>query len=118
MVQKHMMPEHPLMLRQGTSKHDMEYAMKSIDLITFKGTEALIVWNTNSVEQHLSRFLPFPTLQGKMGSLFKPMLPLTHIHDQEPSLRSAKLQPPSQTDSSPHLEFMPTTPLLTNGEPA
>ncbi|GAA6097065.1 voltage-dependent N-type calcium channel subunit alpha-1B isoform X1 [Tachysurus ichikawai] len=55
---------------------------------------------------------------GKMGSLFKPMLPLTHIHDQEPSLRSAKLQPPSQTDSSPHLEFMPTTPLLTNGEPA
>ncbi|XP_026998194.2 voltage-dependent N-type calcium channel subunit alpha-1B isoform X10 [Tachysurus fulvidraco] len=55
---------------------------------------------------------------GKMGSLFKPMLPLTHIHDQEPSLRSGKLQPPSQTDSSPHPEFMPTTPLLTNGEPA
>ncbi|XP_053096179.1 voltage-dependent N-type calcium channel subunit alpha-1B isoform X4 [Pangasianodon hypophthalmus] len=52
----------------------------------------------------------------KMGSLFKPMLPLTHIHEQEPSIKSAKL-PPFQTDSSPHPEFPPTTPLLTNGEP-
>lgn len=59
----------------------------------------------------------FPTLQNKMGSLFKPMLPLTHIHEQEPSIKCAKLPPPSQTDSSPYLEFPPTTPLFTNGEP-
>lgn len=60
----------------------------------------------------------FPALQSKMGSLFKPMLPLTHIHEQEPTIKSAKMMPPSsQTDSSFHPEFPPTTLLLTNGEP-
>lgn len=59
----------------------------------------------------------FPTLQSKMGSLFKPMLPLTHIQEQELSVNNAKLSPPSQTDSPPYSEFPPTTPLLSNGEP-
>ncbi|KAF5896241.1 voltage-dependent N-type calcium channel subunit alpha-1B-like isoform X3, partial [Clarias magur] len=50
----------------------------------------------------------------KMGSLFKPMLPLTHIHEQEQIMKSSKTPP---SDSYPYSEFPPTTTLLTNGEP-
>ncbi|TSK72080.1 Voltage-dependent N-type calcium channel subunit alpha-1B [Bagarius yarrelli] len=66
--------------------------------------------------KRLQEQTPTGTL-GKMGSLFKPMLPLTHLHEQEPSTRSAKPPPSFQTDSSLHPMFTPTTPLLTNGDP-
>ncbi|XP_062867334.1 voltage-dependent N-type calcium channel subunit alpha-1B [Trichomycterus rosablanca] len=52
----------------------------------------------------------------KMSSLFKPMLPLTHIHE-EPPMKSARPPHLFQTDAAPLPEFPPTTPLLTNGEP-
>ncbi|KAJ8339448.1 hypothetical protein SKAU_G00362340 [Synaphobranchus kaupii] len=54
--------------------------------------------------------------QSKMGSLFRPMLPLTHVQDQEPLLGNAKPQP---TKPHPQPEPQPEAPLtttsLTNG---
>uniref|UniRef100_A0A3B4D878 Voltage-dependent N-type calcium channel subunit alpha n=1 Tax=Pygocentrus nattereri TaxID=42514 RepID=A0A3B4D878_PYGNA len=54
--------------------------------------------------------------QSKMGALFKPMLPLTHLHDQESSIKSTKLSFRPQPDAAPQPELPPTSPFLTNGE--
>ncbi|KAJ8395885.1 hypothetical protein AAFF_G00027680 [Aldrovandia affinis] len=56
--------------------------------------------------------------QGKMGALFRPMLPLPHTQDQEPLLSNAK-PPPTQPLPQPEAEFqpeaLPITTSLTNG---
>lgn len=55
-------------------------------------------------------------LQSKMGALFKPMLPLTHLHDQESSIKICKPPPHSYPDAAPQPESSNSDPLLTNGE--
>ncbi|XP_035382876.1 voltage-dependent N-type calcium channel subunit alpha-1B isoform X5 [Electrophorus electricus] len=54
--------------------------------------------------------------QSKMGALFKPLLPLTHLHDYEPPIKSGRPPPVSQDDAAPQPALPPTTPLMTNGE--
>ncbi|XP_057215568.1 voltage-dependent N-type calcium channel subunit alpha-1B-like isoform X2 [Triplophysa rosa] len=57
-----------------------------------------------------------PTLgtQSKVGVLFKPMLPLTHLHEQVPLV--PKDPPPCQSDSTPQPELTPTNFHMTNGD--
>ncbi|KAI4902644.1 hypothetical protein NFI96_028704 [Prochilodus magdalenae] len=66
--------------------------------------------------KRLQQQQPSGGTQSKMGALFKPMLPLTHLHDQDSSIKITK--PPSRPypDASPHPEPLPTASLLTNGE--
>ncbi|XP_060791513.1 voltage-dependent N-type calcium channel subunit alpha-1B isoform X4 [Neoarius graeffei] len=92
---------------------------KHNDLTVGKVYAALMIFDyyKQNRAKRLQEQQPTSGALSKMGSLFKPMLPLTHIHEQEPSVKSAKLPPPPQTDSSPHPELPPTNPLLTNGEP-
>lgn len=52
--------------------------------------------------------------QSKVGVLFRPMLPLTHLHDQDPML--PKSPTPSQLDTTPQPEAPPTSFHLTNGD--
>ncbi|KAG7476842.1 hypothetical protein MATL_G00087110 [Megalops atlanticus] len=52
--------------------------------------------------------------QGKVGALFRPMLPLAHMQDQEPLLSNAK-PPPTQPEPQPQPEPPPTDTSLTNG---
>lgn len=52
--------------------------------------------------------------QSKVGVLFRPMLPLTHLHDQHPML--PKSPTPSQLDTTPQPEAPPTSFHLTNGD--
>ncbi|XP_076140918.1 voltage-dependent N-type calcium channel subunit alpha-1B [Alosa pseudoharengus] len=54
-------------------------------------------------------------IPGKVGALFRPMLPLTQIQEQTPLVTSAKAPPAAQPDSLPQPEPPPTT-SLTNGE--
>ncbi|XP_048022437.1 voltage-dependent N-type calcium channel subunit alpha-1B isoform X9 [Megalobrama amblycephala] len=55
-----------------------------------------------------------PGTQSKVGVLFRPMLPLTHLHDQEPMLPQAL--PASQLETTPQPEAPPTSFHLTNGD--
>ncbi|XP_072517638.1 voltage-dependent N-type calcium channel subunit alpha-1B isoform X2 [Salminus brasiliensis] len=66
--------------------------------------------------KRLQQQQPSGGTQSKMGALFKPMLPLTHLHDQEPPIKSTKLPLRFQPDASPQPESPPTASLLTNGE--
>ncbi|KAL0163030.1 hypothetical protein M9458_042426, partial [Cirrhinus mrigala] len=50
----------------------------------------------------------------KVGVLFRPMLPLTHLHDQEPLV--PKALPSSQSDTTPQPDAPPTSFHLTNGD--
>uniref|UniRef100_A0A671Q3B8 Voltage-dependent N-type calcium channel subunit alpha n=1 Tax=Sinocyclocheilus anshuiensis TaxID=1608454 RepID=A0A671Q3B8_9TELE len=55
-----------------------------------------------------------PGTQSKVGVLFRPMLPLTHLHDQEPLV--LKAPPSSQSDTTPQPDAPPTSFHLTNGD--
>ncbi|XP_026052234.1 voltage-dependent N-type calcium channel subunit alpha-1B-like isoform X2 [Carassius auratus] len=55
-----------------------------------------------------------PGTQSKVGVLFRPMLPLTHLHDQEPLV--LKAPPSSQSDTTPQPDAPPTSLNLTNGD--
>uniref|UniRef100_A0A8C2KCU6 Voltage-dependent N-type calcium channel subunit alpha n=1 Tax=Cyprinus carpio TaxID=7962 RepID=A0A8C2KCU6_CYPCA len=55
-----------------------------------------------------------PGTQSKVGILFRPMLPLTHLHDQEPLV--LKAPPSSQIDTTPQPDAPPTSFHLTNGD--
>ncbi|XP_016403744.1 probable voltage-dependent N-type calcium channel subunit alpha-1B [Sinocyclocheilus rhinocerous] len=55
-----------------------------------------------------------PGTQSKVGVLFRPMLPLTHLHDQEPLV--LKVPPSSQSDTTPQPDAPPTSFHLTNGD--
>ncbi|XP_042603674.1 voltage-dependent N-type calcium channel subunit alpha-1B isoform X10 [Cyprinus carpio] len=55
-----------------------------------------------------------PGTQSKVGVLFRPMLPLTHLNDQEPLV--LKAPPSSQSDTTPHPDAPPTSFHLTNGD--
>ncbi|XP_076836896.1 voltage-dependent N-type calcium channel subunit alpha-1B [Brachyhypopomus gauderio] len=54
--------------------------------------------------------------QSKIGALFKPLLPLTHLHDYEPPIKSGRLPPLCQMDAAAQPTLPPTTSLVTNGE--
>ncbi|XP_029921994.1 voltage-dependent N-type calcium channel subunit alpha-1B isoform X2 [Myripristis murdjan] len=47
--------------------------------------------------------------QSKMGALFRPMLPLTHIQEAEPPISSPKPPSPSKPEPEPQLDVPPTT---------
>ncbi|KAI5091433.1 voltage-dependent N-type calcium channel subunit alpha-1B isoform X2, partial [Silurus meridionalis] len=99
---------------------NLEYAQVFYNELTVgKVYAALMIFDyyKQNRAKRLQEQQPTSGTLSKIGSLFKPMLPLTHIHEQEPPFKGAKLPHPSRTDSSPHLDFHPTTPLLTNGEP-
>ncbi|XP_016085063.1 voltage-dependent N-type calcium channel subunit alpha-1B-like [Sinocyclocheilus grahami] len=55
-----------------------------------------------------------PGTQSKVGVLFRPMLPLTHLHNQEPLV--LKAPPSSQSDTAPQPDAPPTSFHLTNGD--
>ncbi|XP_026090474.1 voltage-dependent N-type calcium channel subunit alpha-1B isoform X7 [Carassius auratus] len=55
-----------------------------------------------------------PGTQSKAGILFRPMLPLTHLHNQEPLV--LKAPPSSQSDTTPQPDAPPTSFHLTNGD--
>uniref|UniRef100_A0A673IXE3 Voltage-dependent N-type calcium channel subunit alpha n=1 Tax=Sinocyclocheilus rhinocerous TaxID=307959 RepID=A0A673IXE3_9TELE len=55
-----------------------------------------------------------PGTQSKVGVLFRPMLPLTHLHGQEPLV--LKALPSSQLDTTPQPDAPPTSFHLTNGD--
>lgn len=49
--------------------------------------------------------------QSKLGSLFRPMLPLTHIQEVEPPICSPKLPLSPQPEPEAKPELLPTTSL-------
>ncbi|XP_016141680.1 voltage-dependent N-type calcium channel subunit alpha-1B-like [Sinocyclocheilus grahami] len=55
-----------------------------------------------------------PGTQSKVGVLFRPMLPLTHLHSQEPLV--LKAPPSSQLHTTPQPDAPPTSFHLTNGD--
>ncbi|XP_056303118.1 voltage-dependent N-type calcium channel subunit alpha-1B [Danio aesculapii] len=55
-----------------------------------------------------------PGTQSKVGVLFRPMLPLTHLHDQETLV--PKGPPPSHLEITPQSDATPTSFHLTNGD--
>ncbi|KAM3873751.1 putative voltage-dependent N-type calcium channel subunit alpha-1B [Diretmus argenteus] len=52
--------------------------------------------------------------QSKIGALFRPMLPLTHIQEVVPPISSPKPSSPPQPDPEPQPEAPPTTTTMTN----
>ncbi|KAA0719893.1 Voltage-dependent N-type calcium channel subunit alpha-1B [Triplophysa tibetana] len=64
--------------------------------------------------KRLQQQQPTSGTQSKVGVLFKPMLPLTHLHEQVPLM--PKDPPPCQSDSTPQPELSPTSFHMTNGD--
>ncbi|XP_071395220.1 voltage-dependent N-type calcium channel subunit alpha-1B-like [Centroberyx affinis] len=59
--------------------------------------------------KRLQQQQPSGGTQSKMGALFRPMLPLTHLQEVEPPFSTPKPPPPSQPDPEPQPEAPPTT---------
>ncbi|KAM4635714.1 voltage-dependent N-type calcium channel subunit alpha-1B [Polymixia lowei] len=63
--------------------------------------------------KRLQQQQPSGGTQSKIGALFRPMLPLTHIQEVEPPISSSKLPPLSEPEPEPQPEAPPTTTITT-----